>query len=96
MTLEHTGFNGGKASDWLRLCCMTRGRCLIKMAVFDYPAPTTQMILGLSTVTRLMALLSLDVQRETNSHSSQEREAVLLLHDALPQAIKASTLYYKK
>ena len=28
-----------------------------------------------------MALLSLKVQRETNSHSSQEREAVLLLHD---------------
>ena len=32
-------------------------------------------------VTRSMALLSLDVQRETNSCSSQEREAVLLLHD---------------
>ena len=28
-----------------------------------------------------MALLSLKVRRETNSHSSQEREAVLLLHD---------------
>ena len=31
---------------------------------------------------------------ETNSRSSQEREAILLLHDTLPQAIKASTLYY--
>ena len=32
-------------------------------------------------VTRSMALLSLKVWRETNSHSSQEREAILLLHD---------------
>ena len=21
---EHSGLNGGKASDWLRLCCVTR------------------------------------------------------------------------
>ena len=49
--------------------------------MFDYLAPTTRMILDLSTVTRSMALLSLEVQRETNSRSSQEREAVLLLHD---------------
>ena len=32
-------------------------------------------------VTWSMALLSLEVQRETNSHSPQEREAILLLHD---------------
>ena len=32
-------------------------------------------------VTRSMALLSLEVRKETNSCSSQEREAVLLLHD---------------
>ena len=25
----HSGLNGRKASDWLRLCRMTRGRCLI-------------------------------------------------------------------
>ena len=32
-------------------------------------------------VTWSMALLSLNVRRETNSRSSQEREAILLLHD---------------
>ena len=48
-----------------------------KRAVFDYLAP----IIDLSTVTRSMALLSLEVQRETNSRSSREREAVLSLHD---------------
>ena len=48
-----------------------------KRAVFDYLAP----ILDLSTVTRSMALLSLDVRRENNSCSSWEREAVLPLHD---------------
>ena len=26
---EHPGLNGGKASDWLRLCHMTRGWCSI-------------------------------------------------------------------
>ena len=26
---EHPRLNGGKASDWLRLCHMTRGRCSI-------------------------------------------------------------------
>ena len=37
-------------------------------AVFDYLAP----ILDPSMVTQLMALLSLEVQRETKSRSSQE------------------------
>ena len=41
MTLERTGLNGGKVSDWLSLCCVTRGWCSIKRAVFDYPTPTT-------------------------------------------------------
>ena len=36
-----------------------------------------------------------EVWRETNSRSSREREAVLLLHDTLPQVVKASALYYK-
>ena len=80
--------NGGKASDWLRLCHMTRGQCLIKRAVFDYATLTTQLILELSTETRSMALLSLKVQRETNSCSSREREAVLLLHNTLPRSLK--------
>ena len=75
---------------------MTRGWCSIKRVVFDYLTPTTRPILDLSTVTRSMALLSLDVQRETNSCSSQEREAILLLHDTLPQVVKASVLYYQK
>ena len=48
-----------------------------KRAVFGYLAP----ILDLSTVTWSMALLSLKVWRETNSCSSWEREAILLLHD---------------
>ena len=48
-----------------------------KRAVFDYLTP----IIDLSTVTRSMALLSLEVQRETNSRSSWEREAILSLHD---------------
>ena len=63
-----------------------------KRVVFDYLAP----IIDLSTVTRSMELLSLKVQRETNSCSSQEREAILSLHDTLPQVVKASVLYYKK
>ena len=46
-------------------------------------------------VTQSMALLSLEVQRKTNSRSSQEREAILPLHDTLPQVVKASVLYYK-
>ena len=29
MTLEHTGLTGRKASDWLRLCHVTRGWCLV-------------------------------------------------------------------
>ena len=73
---------------------MTRGQCSIERVVFGYPAPTTRPILELSVVTRSMALLSLEVQRETNSRSSQGREAILLLHDTLPQAVKASVLYY--
>ena len=48
-----------------------------KRAVFDYLTP----IIDSSTVTQLMALLSLKVQRETNSCSSREREAILSLHD---------------
>ena len=48
-----------------------------KRVVFDY----LTLILDLSTVTRSMALLSLEVWRETNSRMSQERKAVLLLHD---------------
>ena len=28
--------------------------------------------------------------------SSQEKEAVFAMHDTLPQAVKASALYYKK
>ena len=48
-----------------------------KRAVFNHLAP----ILDSSTVTRSMALLSLEVRRETNSRSSREREAVLPLHD---------------
>ena len=32
-------------------------------------------------VTRSMALLSLEIRRETNSRSSWEREAILPLHD---------------
>ena len=48
-----------------------------KRAVFDYLTP----IIDLSMVTQSMALLSLKVWRETNSHSSWEREAVLSLHD---------------
>ena len=67
---------------------------MIKRAVFDYPAPTTRTILDLSTVTRSMALLSLDVRRETNSCSSQEREAVLLLYDIYYKPGKYE-LYYK-
>ena len=41
---ECPGLNGRKASDWLRLCRMKRGRCLIERVVFDYHAPTTQTI----------------------------------------------------
>ena len=62
-----------------------------KRVVFDYLAP----IIDSSTVTQSMALLSLEVQRETNSRSSWEREAIWSLHDTLPQVVKASALYYK-
>ena len=41
---ERPGLNGGKASDWLRLCHTTRGRCSIERVVFDYRALTTRMI----------------------------------------------------
>ena len=40
-TSEHPGLNGGKASDWLRLCHATRGRCSIERAMFNYRDPTT-------------------------------------------------------
>ena len=43
-TSERPGLNGRKASDWLRLCHMTRGWCLIERVVFDYHALTTRMI----------------------------------------------------
>ena len=43
-TSERPGLNGGKASDWLRLCHVTRGRCSIERVVFDYHALTTRMI----------------------------------------------------
>ena len=56
--------------------------------MFDYLAP----ILDLSTVTQSMALLSLDVQRETNSRSSREREAILPLHDICPSHLNHVTL----
>ena len=46
-------------------------------AVFNYLTP----IIDSSTVTRSMALLSLEVRRETNSRSSREREAIWSLHD---------------
>ena len=86
MTLEHTGLNGGKVSDWLKpswtLPCN-------KSTVFDYLTP----ILDLSMVTQSMALLSLEVQRETNSRSSQEREAVLLLHDICKNIYSLCTFY---
>ena len=71
---------------------MTRGQCSIKRVVFDYPALTTQLILELSMVTWSMALLSLGIQRETNSHSSQEREAILLLHNSPPGRESICTL----
>ena len=98
MTLERTGLNGRKVSDWLRPSwalwweSFQLAETLLhnKRVVFDFLAP----ILDLSMVTQLMALLSLEVQRETNSCSSQEREAILLLHDTLPQVVKVSTLYY--
>ena len=85
MTLEHTGLNGRKVSDWLRLSRAQWQESFLlaetlphdKRAVFDYLA----LILDLSTVTWSMALLSLEVWRETNSRSSQEREAILPLHD---------------
>ena len=43
-TSECPGLNGGKASDWLRLCHVTREWCSIERAVFNYRAPTTRMI----------------------------------------------------
>ena len=77
MTLERSGLNGGKASDWLRPFQAQWWESLWlaetlphdKRAVFDYFAPTIRTILNLSTVTQSMALLSLKVQRETNSCS---------------------------
>ena len=38
-TSEHPGLNGGKASDWLRLCRVTIGRCSIERVVFGYHTP---------------------------------------------------------
>ena len=86
---------GAYLAQWQESLWLAKTLPCDKRAVFDYPGPTTQTILDLSTVTRSMALLSLKVRSETNSHSSQGREAVLLLHDTLPQVVKVSTLYYR-
>ena len=85
MTLERTGFNGRKVSDWLRPShtkwqesfWLAETLPCDKRAVFNYLAP----IIDSSTVTWSMALLSLEVRRETNSRSSRQREAVWSLHD---------------
>ena len=99
MTLERTGLNGGKVPDWLRPShskwwesfWLAKTLPHDKRAVFNY----LTLIIDSSTVTWSMALLSLEVQRETNSRSSREREAILSLHNTLPQVIKVSALYYK-
>ena len=89
-TLYHPTLNGGEASDWLRpIPCQREGDKLPKGA---YQSGD-----GYSTGVNLPEHLACDPssRREASPVSSQEKEAIFVTHDTLPQVVKASTLYYK-
>ena len=89
-TLYHPALNGGEASDWLRpIPCQREGDKLPKGA---YQSGD-----GYSTGVHLPEHLACDPSswREASHISSQGKEAVFVIHDTLPQVIKASVLYYK-
>ena len=74
--------NGGKASDWLRLCRTKIGLCPIKRAVFDYHTPMNE------THFEPFSSSFHPDWRESGVQLTG-KQAVLLMHDTLPQGIKS-------
>ena len=64
------------------------GPCPILWVEFDYRAPT-----DVATSSLFCSLLR-PYWRESEAQLT-EKQAVLLMHDTLPRALKASMLYYK-
>ena len=96
--------NGGKASDWLR----PSPRALYHSALnggkaFPYRWEGGKLLKGLyqssngySNGVHLLSILPVfpRVRGKPAHISSQAKEAIFAMHDTLPQAVKASTLYY--
>ena len=77
---EWNGLNGGKASDWLRPMHQI-GPCSTLWVEFDYQAPTEE-----------AASSGFGSSLHTGGKSEAQltkKQAVLLMHDTLPQGIKS-------
>ena len=89
-TLYRSALNGGKASDWTR-------PFLYQWEGGKLPKGPYQSSNGYSNGVHLLSILPAfpRVGGKLDHISSQGKEAIFAMHDTLPQAVKASTLYYK-
>ena len=83
-TLFHPALNGGEASDWLRPTPCQREGAYQQGNGYSTGVPLPEHLAHVPSS-----------RREPSHVSSQGAEAASVMHDTLPQVVKASVLYYE-